>query len=180
MRILLHESAALMIDIQEKLFPHMQDGEKLLANCLKLTEGLQILSVPVIVTQQYTKGLGETLAPLKMKFDGFTYFEKISFSCADDQAVLSALENAGRKNIIIYGIEAHVCVLQTCFDLIKAGFIPVVAEDCISSRKINDKLTAVGRMRQDGAVITTMESILFELTRKAGTDIFRKISAIVK
>lgn len=180
MRIVQNATAAVIIDIQEKLLPHMHDGENILHNCLKLIEGLQILSVPMIVTQQYTKGLGSTVPPIVHMFSDFKYIEKLSFSCCDEPSFAEQLKSLRKSNIIICGIETHVCVLQTCVDLINAGFKPVIIEDCVSSRKPNDKHLALERMRQEGASITTLETILFEITRYAGNEQFKKISRIVK
>jgi len=180
MRILQKETAAVVIDIQERLLPHIYDGETILQNCRKLIEGLQILSVPVMVTQQYTKGLGPTESSIAERFEEFNYIEKTSFSCFDEPAFKEEITILGRETILICGIESHVCVLQTCLDLIDGGFRPVIVEDCISSRKLEDKNIAIERMRQEGATITTMESILFELTRRAGTETFKSISGLVK
>jgi len=180
MRILKHDAAAVVIDIQEKLLPHINEGEFILQNCLKLIEGLQILSIPVIITQQYTKGLGKTVPSIIQKFPDFGYVEKISFSCYDEADFVEKVSALERPNIILCGIETHVCVLQTCLDLLEAGYMPVIVEDCVSSRKPNDKRVAIERMRQEGARITTLESLLFELTRQAGNEIFKRISGIVK
>ena len=180
MRILQKETAATVVDIQERLLPHIHDGETVLQNCLKLIEGLQILSVPIIITQQYTRGLGGTDPSVIGKFPEFNYIEKTSFSCFEEPSYREEITILGKQKIIICGIEAHVCVLQTCLDLIDGGFSPVIAADCISSRKPDDKFVAIERMRQEGARITTMESILFELTRNAGTDLFKRISRLVK
>jgi nicotinamidase-related amidase len=180
MRILQNEAVTIIVDIQEKLLPHIHDGEKILKNCQKLIEGLQILSVPFIITQQYTKGLGSTVLPVVQLFPEFNFIEKNTFSCFEEPGFRERVVSLNKQNVIICGIEAHVCVLQTCLDLLEGGFIPVIVEDCISSRKLNDKLIAVERMRQEGARITTMESLLFELTRKAGNDQFKSISRIVK
>lgn len=180
MRLLLNETAAVVIDIQEKLFPHMANSEGLLQNNLKLLKGLAMLSVPVIVTQQYTHGLGPTLKPIIDLFGEFKFTEKISFSCCDEPVFREQLSVMGRRNIVLCGIEAHVCVLQTCVDLMEAGFQPVVVEDCVSSRRILDRKVAIDRMAREGALITTLESLLFELTRRAGTPVFKSISALVK
>ncbi len=180
MRIIKEDSAAILIDIQEKLFPHMADGDNLRKNCLKLIDGLQALSVPILVTQQYTKGLGPTIGPIAVRFAEFSFSEKISFSCCDDPGINEKILRLQRKNIVLFGIEAHVCVLQTCIDLLERDLMPVIVEDCISSRNLNDKRTAVGRMSREGAVVTTAESLLFELTRQAGSETFKKISGIVK
>lgn len=180
MRILQDDTAAVVVDMQERLLPHIFQWEQTLQNSLKLIEGLQVLSVPVVVTQQYTKGLGPTDASIVNKITAFSHIEKNSFSCYGEPAFRQKLTVLGRKNIILCGIESHVCVLQTCLDLIDAGYLPVVVEDCVSSRKPSDMATAIERMRQEGARITTLESILFELTRCAGTGTFRSISGIVK
>jgi nicotinamidase-related amidase len=180
MRILQNETAAVVIDIQEKLLPHIYEGENILQNCLTLIEGLKILAIPIIITQQYTKGLGATVPSIVQKFPEFAYIEKISFSCHEEPAFREQILSLGKSNIILCGIESHVCVLQTCIDLLSAGLIPVVVEDCISSRKPNDKRIATDRMRKEGACITTCESLLFELTRFAGSETFKNISRIVK
>jgi nicotinamidase-related amidase len=180
MRILKSEAASVIVDMQVRLLPHIHNHEKILQNCLTLIDGLQILSVPVIVTQQYTRGLGVTDPAISLKFKEFSHIEKTSFSCCDEPSFMMEISRIAKRNIIICGIEGHVCVLQTCLDLLEEGFLPVVVEDCISSRRIDDKNTAIRRMRQEGALITTMESILFELTRYAGNEIFKRISALVK
>ncbi|MFW5877819.1 MAG: hydrolase [bacterium] len=180
MRILQKETAAVVIDIQERLLPHIYEGKTILHNCLKLIEGLQILYIPVITTQQYTKGLGATEPSIVDKFSEFNYIEKTSFSCFEEPAFKEEITILNKQNIILCGIESHVCVLQTCLDLIDDGFRPVIVEDCISSRRRDDKIIAIERMRQEGARITTLESILFELTRRAGNETFKRISKLVK
>jgi nicotinamidase-related amidase len=180
MRILKENSAGVVIDIQERLLPHIYEGEQIVSKSLKLIEGLQLLDVPLIVTQQYTKGLGPTVSPVQEKIRDFHPVEKISFSCCGEPVFMNELNSTGRKYVIICGIESHVCVLQTCLDLLANGKIPVIVEDCVSSRKIGDKMVAIERMRQEGAVITTFESILFELTGSAGTAVFKGISGLVK
>ena len=180
MRILREDTAAVVVDIQERLLPHIHEGDIMLKNCLRLIEGLKILSIPVIITQQYTKGLGQTVPSVMQLFPEFSYIEKISFSCWEEPAFKKEIDLLGKTDIIICGIESHVCVLQTCLDLLANGKRPVVVEDCVSSRKPNDKHIAIERMRQEGASITTMESLLFELARVAGNETFKSISGIVK
>ena len=180
MRIKRDEAAAVVVDIQERLLPHIHEGDIMLGNCIKLIKGLEALSIPVLITQQYTKGLGPTVQPVIQLFPEFRHIEKISFSCCEEPSFEKEITRLGRTDIILCGIESHVCVLQTCLDLLEGGRRAVVVEDCISSRKPGDKLTAIERMRQEGARITTMESLLFELARVAGNDAFRSISGIVK
>ena len=180
MRIKRENSTGLLIDIQEKLFPHMDQKEALIKKCTMLIEGLKVLDIPLVITEQYPKGLGVTVEELSVLVSQDALIEKIAFSCCDEPAVLQNAAIQNRKTIIIAGIEAHVCVLQTVVDFLAAGYTAVVVEDCISSRSREDKLVAVERMRAEGAVITTCESILFELARVAGTDEFKAISRLVK
>jgi nicotinamidase-related amidase len=180
MRILKDRSAALVIDIQERLFPFIFENEKLTKNVSKLVEGLKIIGVPIFVTEQYVKGLGSTIEPIATILGNHPRIEKMAFSCCDEPRLMEGIAVTGKENIIIAGIESHVCVLQTVIDLKRNGYNPVVVEDCISSRNENDKKMAVERMRQEGAVVTTCESILFELLRYSGTEQFRGISRLVK
>jgi nicotinamidase-related amidase len=180
MRILAENSFALVIDIQEKLLPHIHEQQQMIMNTEKLIEGLKILGVSVIVTEQYRKGLGSTANEISRHFSDFQPLEKISFSCCDDVNILKAISDKNKKNIILCGIESHICVLQTSIDLTAKGFNPVVVTDCISSRKPEDKTIALERMRHEGAILTTYESVLFELCRFAGTDPFKEISKLVK
>ncbi|MEA3462369.1 MAG: hydrolase [Bacteroidota bacterium] len=180
MRINRENAAGLLIDIQERLFPHMDQKEALLKRCTLLIEGLQVLNIPLLTTEQYPKGLGGTVKELAALLDQDPVIEKIAFSCCGEPAVMKTEVMRTRKTVIVCGIEAHVCVLQTVIDLVEAGYEAVVVVDCISSRNPEDKRVAVERMRAEGAVITTSESILFELARVAGTDEFKAISKLVK
>ena len=180
MRILKDHASALIIDIQERLFPFIFENEKLLKNLSILIEGLKALSIPILVTEQYVKGLGPTVAPVASLIEGIKRTEKMCFSCCDEPRIAEAIAIAGKDNIIIAGIESHVCVLQTVIDLQHNGYHPVIVEDCISSRRENDKRIALKRMRYEGAIITSCESILFELLRYSGTEQFKAISRLVK
>jgi isochorismate hydrolase len=180
MRIIKEQAAGLVIDIQERLVTHMSGHEELIRNVEILIQGLTVLEVPLLLTEQYRKGLGETVSPVRDSVKRFEPLEKLSFSCCDDPHFMVKLNNLARKFVIICGIESHVCVLQTTTDLLEAGFLPVVISDCISSRKLQDKEIAIQRMRQEGAIISSYESILFELARVSGTDIFKAISRLVK
>ncbi|MDA3818503.1 MAG: hydrolase [Prolixibacteraceae bacterium] len=173
-------SVVLVVDIQERLFPVMSNKESLLESNKKLLAGAQVLDLPVLVTQQYTKGLGETLPELSELIKDFSPIEKTVFSCYDEPDFISALEEKDRQNVVITGIESHVCVLQTAIDLKEAGYNPVVVFDCVSSRKESDKALALERFRHEGIMVTGMESLLFELTRGAKEPGFKEISKIVK
>lgn len=181
MRILAEDTLALIIDFQERLLPVIDRKEQLIHNAGILVKGLNTLNIPMIVTQQYTKGIGMTVPALMDAVgEDFTYYDKITFSCADDETIMNKIEEYGRKNIIICGAEAHICVLQTAIDLMSKGYHVIMVEDCIGSRKENDRQIGVWRAVSEGVVITTYEAILFELTRKAKSDVFKEISRLVK
>jgi nicotinamidase-related amidase len=180
MRITRENTVGLVIDIQEKLAPAMEEQEDLLRNCKILIEGLQELRIPVIVTQQYTKGLGTTVEPIRSVIKDFNPIEKREFSCCDASSVAGLLKKNDAKKVIICGIESHVCILQTAVDLKEAGYIPVVVMDCISSRSWNSVDLASERFRYEGIMMTSCESILFELTRSSAAPEFKAISNLVK
>lgn len=180
MRIEKENTVGLVIDMQEKLFPVMLKSESLLKNCLTLIQGLREFKLPIVTTQQYTKGLGETLPEIQELIPDFSYIEKRDFSCCDEPMVSEKLKELQAKNIIICGIESHVCVLQTAIDLKSAGYTPIVVIDCISSRSDKNIELAKERFRFEGIMMTSYESILFELTRSAGAPEFRAISKLVK
>jgi nicotinamidase-related amidase len=180
MRIKKENTIGVVIDIQSRLYPLIQDADTLTKNNTILIKGLRVLDVPIVVTQQYTKGLGETIPELAEALGEYKHIEKTAFSCCDEPRFNEDLALASKKYVVVTGIEAHVCVMQTVNDLIGQGYTPVVVEDCIGSRNPNDKKIAIERMRQSGAIITTYESILFELLKYSGTDQFREISQLVK
>jgi len=180
MRITRENTVGLVIDIQEKLLPAMAGQEDLLTRCKMLIEGLQKLSVPVIVTQQYSKGLGETVEPVKLMIKDFNPIEKREFSCCDAVQVADQLKEKGVQKVILCGIESHVCVLQTAIDLKEAGYVPVVVMDCVSSRTPGQKDLAAERFRHEGIMMTSCESILFELTRTSTAPEFKAISKLIK
>ncbi|HNZ71316.1 MAG TPA: isochorismatase family protein [Prolixibacteraceae bacterium] len=180
MRIIKEDCIGLVIDIQERLYPAMARKEEFLGNSCKLVLGLQELSVPLIVTQQYSKGLGQTLVEVSSLISHFNPIEKVSFSCYDEPAFVEALEEADKKTVIICGIESHVCVLQTAVDLKAAGYTPVVIYDCTSSRNKDDWKIALERFRYENIMVLNHESLLFELTRTAASSSFKSISKLVK
>jgi nicotinamidase-related amidase len=180
MRILKDQAIGVLIDVQEKLAPHIHGIEAVVSRQQVLIKGLQALGVPILVTEQYTKGLGATLPQLQESLTHYRPMEKMAFSCLDDPVFEEALKESGRKAVVLSGIETHVCVLQTVLDLLEDGYQPVVIEDCVSSRKESDKLIALSRMEKEGAVISSVESILFELCRISGTETFKHISRLVK
>ncbi len=169
----------LIVDVQEKLIPTIPVAERLIANCRKLIEAAVALEIPLTGTEQYPRGLGPMVPALAEHLGELP--EKVRFSCAE---VLNwqpaALDPDGRDQIIVAGMEAHVCVLQTVFDLLAVGFRVYVPADAVASRKKLDWKIALDRMSNHGAEITTTESVLFECCEVAGTSEFKTLSRLIK
>lgn len=181
MSLLTREDTLLVvIDFQEKLMPAMYGKEEIEDRTVRLIKGTEALGIPKIVTQQYTKGIGETIPSVAKALREFSPIDKTSFSCLGSEEFSKQIESAGRKNIVICGIEAHICVLQTAIQLMEEGYNVYIAVDCISSRNINDKLWAAERLERAGAVVTTYEAILYEILGDAKEEGFKAVSAIVK
>lgn len=175
-----HDTALLIIDIQQNLLPHIDNHTHLLDRASVLTQGSVLLDLPIIVTEQYPKGIGPTVKPISSLLPNNTpIIEKIAFSAAND-SLLAQLTQLQKSTILICGIEAHICVLQTCLDLISAGFTVALACDAIGSRRPIDRDIAIQRMTTAGVIPTTAESVLFEMLQYAGTDLFKKLLKIVK
>ncbi|MFP4212420.1 MAG: isochorismatase family protein [Alkalispirochaeta sp.] len=235
MRITLDSTIGVIVDVQERLLPVMDRPEATVTEIARLIRGLRVLQVPLIVTEQYRRGLGPTVNEIEVALSGsgggepsagsggggaagtrssgsdggdggepsagsdgsgdggaprsdgtggtLVRLEKATFSCCDDTPFMSALTGLTVQrgaSVILAGIEAHVCVLQTTIDLIAHGYRPVVVTDATSSRNPRNMEVAFRRMEQEGAILTTVESILFELTRTSRSPHFKAISGIVK
>lgn len=174
------ETAALIVDMQERLMPSIQDNEALVARSVILLQGLNALGIPMVVPRQYPKGLGDTIPEIKEAIGEHTPLDKMAFSALGEEAIVERFQSLGKKNVIVCGVEAHVCVLTSVIDLVAAGYQPVLVCDCIGSRCSYDKEIALQRAVQEGALLTTSEAILFELTKVSGTDTFKTISKLVK
>ncbi|UCE06013.1 MAG: hydrolase [bacterium] len=170
----------LIIDIQERINAVMKYRERVVKNTVKLINGFNILNVPIFITEQYRKGLGATEKPILNALKQADIVEKMNFSCCAALPLMEQLRVKKIQQIVICGIETHVCVLQTSLDLIAEGFQVHLVCDAISSRKKLDHTTAIDRMFQAGVILTTTESVLFELLEHAGTPEFKQISQLVK
>ena len=174
------DSVLVLVDIQERLAVVMDERQKVLDNCLHLIELARLLDIPVILNEQYPKGLGPTVAELKEALQPYKPLEKLTFSCCGGPEFPDHIAGTGRKKVILCGMETHVCVLQTCIDLLMAGYHVHVASDAICSRSPENYRTALEFMRDAGAVISCTETILFQLLEKAGTEEFRTIVNRIK
>lgn len=171
----------LVVDVQEKLMPVIHDKDSIVENIRRLARGAQILGVPLLVSEQYPKGLGPTVEPVAKVLDpGAARCSKVAFSCIADQEFFREIEGMKRDTLLVCGAESHVCVLQTVLDALAAGFRVQVAADAVGSRDPGNKRIALERMARAGAVITGTESALFELLERAGTDEFKQVQALVK
>jgi nicotinamidase-related amidase len=179
--MLSRESAVLIVvDIQGNLFETMQGKEKLLANALKVIKGAKIFNLPIIVTEQIPEKLGQTLPILAQELAGYATISKESFSCWGNSQFKEKLESFGRREIIILGIECHVCVYQTANDLINHGYDAHVVADAVSSRTKENSDIGIEAMKDSGAFVTSTEMVLFELLCSAGDARFKEIYKLVK
>jgi nicotinamidase-related amidase len=180
MRLTLDNTAAVVVDVQERLYPHMYDADTTLEKITTFIKGVRALELPLLLTEQYPKGLGATVAPVREAVGDTEPIVKSAFSCCDESSFSTHLAATDRNIVLLSGIEAHVCVLQTTLDLLEQGYQPVVVLDATSSRNPRDQQIAARRIEREGGRITSVESVLFELTRVSGTPTFKAISRLVK
>ena len=173
------DTALVVVDVQEKLTPHIADQATVIWNIRRLLDGAQTLVVPVVASEQYPQGLGPTLPKLRERIAG-DIPEKLHFSCRELGRHFTELPEQSIRKLLVCGIETHVCVQQTVLDLIAAGFYVYVAVDAVGSRFALDKDTALRRMEASGATLTTTEAALFEWCERAGTPEFKAISQLVR
>lgn len=175
-----NDTAFVAIDFQEKLMPAMNNKERLEEQTVKLAKGMKAFNIPTIVTQQYTKGLGATIPSIAEVLDNADYVEKTSFSCMANEEFVAKLQEFNKKNVVVCGIETHICVQQTVLQLLEKGYNVYLVVDCVSSRTEEDRMWGITRMGEAGAVITTYEAVLYEILRDAKAEEFKAISRIVK
>lgn len=180
MRIYAEDTAALFIDFQEKLVPVINQNAEIVKKAVMLAQGLTEIGVPFAVSQQYTKGLGETVPEFTGAIESLQYMEKHTFSCFECEEIANWVKAKQKKTILICGVEAHICVLQTVLDLLGDGYRVFVVADCVGSRNPYDKEIGLERMKAEGAILTTCEAALFELTGGAKSPHFKVISKLVK
>ncbi len=173
-------AALLIIDIQERLFRVMHDREALQEKAVTLIQGAQLLDLPVILTEQYPKGLGQTIPAITQVLNTYEPVEKQTFSCCNNRDFLQALEKSGAEQVLVAGIETHVCIHQTVSQLLERDYHVEVVADAVTSRFPLDREIALQRMRDDGARLTTVEMALFSMLQSAGNPRFKEISKLVK
>lgn len=172
------KSCLILIDVQEKLAPYIDQVDQLIHTCQWLMRLATELDVPLLVTEQYTKGLGQTIEPLRKLMPGKTDIDKFSFSCARDPAFQKHWQIVNKKQAVLMGIETHVCVLQTALDLRLAGVEVFVVIDAVGSRHAQDHDIALRRLQQAGVQLVTHEMVFFEWLEQAGTTTFKTLSQV--
>jgi nicotinamidase-related amidase len=174
------QAQLLVIDIQERLLPHIHNHEGCVAAAERMIRACAALEIPVTVSEQYVRGLGPTVGPIADAAADAPRFEKMTFSFCADQACRERIGTVLRPQVLLAGIESHVCVQQTALDLIGMQMQPFVLADAVSSRRPLDYDIALHRMRQAGAIVTTVEAAIFELVHESGTEPFKRILPLVK
>lgn len=173
-------SLVMVVDVQERLIPHIQNYKTLVKNMQILIEGLKLFELPFVLNEQYPKGLGSTISEIKSKLENIPTMEKTTFSCCGSTTTKQSILKGKKSIAIVFGIETHVCVMQTCLDLVANNILPILVVDCCGSRKSQDQEIAIMRMIQAGVIPTTYEALLFEICKQSDNPIFKEISKLVK
>jgi nicotinamidase-related amidase len=174
------DTVLVLIDFQEKLFNVMHNKEALLENAVKLVKGALVLDVPILVSEQNPNGLGPTIPEIKELLPDVSPVSKLSFSCMGEDNFQEAFEDIDRQEVILAGIEAHVCVYQTARDMREEGAEVHIVADAVSSRTPENKTIGLQRMDSFGATVTSVETVLFELMGIAEGDKFKQLLKVVK
>lgn len=182
----------LVVDVQERLLPHIDGHEALLQQCERMIRAAGVLGIPITISEQYPRGLGQTAPALLAAAGGgaanagdveaarAARVQKMAFSVCADAACLAALRLDAAPQVLVIGIETHVCVQQTALDLQAFGARPFVLADAVGSRRTADREIALRRMSAAGVIVTTAESAIYELMHEAGTELFKRMLPIVK
>ncbi len=180
MLIQTEKSLLLVIDIQTRLAPAIHDAPRLMANVIKLLQASRRLEVPCLATEQYPRGLGQTVPEIAELLSADAVVEKIHFSALAEPGFAERLKSSGRKQLVVVGMEAHVCVLQSVMEFLEAGYEVFLVADATGSRTPENAALAMERMRAAGARIVSSEMVIFEWMRRADIDCFKEISALIK
>ncbi|AFL69803.1 isochorismatase family protein [Sulfurospirillum barnesii] len=180
MRLDSRHSVLLLIDVQEKLFPHIENADALERHLITLIKGVQALGIPIVCNQQYTKGLGATISSVAQCLGNLPVYEKSTFSCCLNEDMMQTLQTLHVKTVIVAGIESHICVQQSIMDLLEKGFDVIACADAMGSRKQVNHDLALRRLEQEGCLLGSTESILFEFLGSATHEAFKIISQLVK
>lgn len=178
----------LVVDVQERLLPHIHEHERVLAQVLRIIRAAGVLQLPLTVCEQYPRGLGHSAPAVLVAAAGcrssdgspVAALHKLTFSAGRDPVILQQLGRGQRPQVLLAGIETHVCVQQTAWDLADAGLRPVIIADAVSSRREHDHSVALAGMRQAGILVTTFEAAAYRLMERAGSEQFKRVLELVK
>ncbi len=173
-------SALLIVDIQERLAPAIADQAMVIARTAMLIDAADALAIPVLASEQYPKGLGPTVSMLRTRLAADRVISKTFFSCARQPEFIGQVRHLGRKQLVVAGMEAHVCVLQTVLELVRQQYEVFAVADAIGSRAPESRALAIERMRAAGASIVTVEMVLFEWLERADRPEFRPLSVLIR
>jgi nicotinamidase-related amidase len=176
----MESTAVVIIDIQGKLWNVMYEKEILLENAQKLVKGMKVLGVPIVLTEQNPKGLGPTVPELQQLMPEVQPIPKYCFSCCQDPGFQQALQKLNRKQILICGIETHICVYQTALELQNAGYAVQVVADVVSSRVARNRDITLDRLQSEGIKLTCAEMAIYELLKTAESPLFKEMLKVVK
>jgi nicotinamidase-related amidase len=179
-RLEVRKTQLVVVDLQEKLLPHIAEHETVISQVVRMVRAARELELPITVSEQYPEGLGRTPAAVLVAAEGASRLEKLAFSLWQDEPIREHLLSLARPHILLVGIETHVCVQQTAFDLLETQMTPLVLADAVGSRRPLDRDIALERMRSAGIGVTTVESAIFEMLDQAGTELFKRILPIVR
>lgn len=173
------DSLLLVIDVQEHLAPVMESPREVINNCSRLIKTARELGVPFLITEQYPQGLGATMIDLRQAAgEGAEYLPKLEFSCVQNQAILDKIKASGRHQIVICGLESHICVTQTALELKNLGFEIFVVTDAVSSRRALEAVVAFQRLAVHGVDVVSAEMVVYEWLGRAGTPEFKSLSKV--
>lgn len=175
-----NDTILVIIDIQDRLAAAMKVRDEIIKNSQHLIELSKLFNIPIVLTEQYPKGLGTTVQEIKEALIDYRPIEKLAFSCCREPKFLEEVKKLGKKSIILTGMETHICVLQTCLDLLKEGYHVHVVQDAVCSREKKNWKAGIEFMRDAGAVITCTETVLFQVLKLAGTEEFKAIAKRIK
>ncbi|MDI6792143.1 MAG: hydrolase [bacterium] len=169
-----------IVDVQEKLMSVMGHKQMVIDNIVRLLHLAGLFNLPVILTEQYSKWLGPTLQEIKDVMPAYNPIEKLDFNCCAVEPFNCCLESNNFKNIILTGVESHICVFQTCFTLLEKGYQVHVPQDAVASRTDENWRVGLDLMREAGGVVTSTEAVIYQILKRAGTREFKEMLKIIK
>jgi nicotinamidase-related amidase len=179
----LKQAQLVVVDIQEKMLPHVAEHEQVLAQAVRMLRAAVEMELPITISEQYVRGLGPTVGDIVAAAEGArdaVRLEKLSFSLLRDETLRERIVGLRRPQVLLVGVETHVCVQQTALDLLGVSLQPVVLADAVGSRRPSDREISLDRLRTADAIVTTVESAIFELLEVSGTELFKRLLPIVR